>query len=287
MISCCNRIVRLLKRHHYFPHDNYTFNLIPLTSSVRKLVIRAAKYEDITTFTRNITIMSYERYGVWNHVHIECFFNRFFKKISKVCVTGPMCGKSTGERWIPLAKGQLCGMPPFHFITAPWFKLYYHIIGYQKTKSALTILLSLSTPISCYKNLVMRLVKIYLWRLFASSRGQISFSEIIVPISQFSFLAVYNYFMKYVIYYLVGIVSCSSFRAHSVNGVPRASRCLRSTATRRSVQQLDRANSKQNIKVLPDWLFLRGIFGWLFGSPHKRSVARKVIPCRGVILTLK
>ena len=48
--------------------------------------------------------------GVSNHRRLDCLLNRLFrrrsKKTSKPRVTGPLWGESTGDRWIPLAKGQ-------------------------------------------------------------------------------------------------------------------------------------------------------------------------------------
>ena len=39
-------------------------------------------------------------------VFVEQFIQADIKESSKVLITGPLCGESTGHRWIPLTKGQ-------------------------------------------------------------------------------------------------------------------------------------------------------------------------------------
>ena len=51
-----------------------------------------------------------EHDGVSNHQRQGCLLNRLFrrrsKKTSNLRITGPLCGKFTGDRWIPHTKGQ-------------------------------------------------------------------------------------------------------------------------------------------------------------------------------------
>ena len=42
-----------------------------------------------------------ERHGVSNHRQLHCLINRMLRRTSKLCVTGPLSGDSTGDRWIP------------------------------------------------------------------------------------------------------------------------------------------------------------------------------------------
>ena len=48
-----------------------------------------------------------------NHQPFDYWLNWLFrltsKEISKIRITGPFWGESTGHRWIPLTKGQSCG----------------------------------------------------------------------------------------------------------------------------------------------------------------------------------
>ena len=50
------------------------------------------------------------RHGDWNHRHIGCLFMLITKKTLRLCITGPLGGESADDRWIPLTKGQWCGM---------------------------------------------------------------------------------------------------------------------------------------------------------------------------------
>ena len=62
-----------------------------------------------------------ERHGVSNHRRLDsllnCLFRHRSKKTSKLCDTGPLWGESTGDRWIPLTKGQQRGKC-FHLMTS-------------------------------------------------------------------------------------------------------------------------------------------------------------------------
>ena len=64
-----------------------------------------------------------EHDGISNHQPRDCLFNHSFrrrsKKTSKLHVTGLCVGEFTGERWIPLTKGQLRGKC-FHLMTSSW-----------------------------------------------------------------------------------------------------------------------------------------------------------------------
>ena len=58
------------------------------------------------------TLTSHECHGVSNHQQPDDLYNRFMlasKKTPKLRVTGQLWGESTGDRWIPITKGQLCG----------------------------------------------------------------------------------------------------------------------------------------------------------------------------------
>ena len=51
-----------------------------------------------------ITVMPHQRYGVSEYRHLDFFFNGLSDlhyKLSKLRVTGPLWGESTGHRWIP------------------------------------------------------------------------------------------------------------------------------------------------------------------------------------------
>ena len=65
-----------------------------------------------------------ERDGVSNHRHLGCLLNGLFrrrsKKTSKIRVIDPLCWEFTGDRWIPLTKGQLRGKC-FHVMTSSWY----------------------------------------------------------------------------------------------------------------------------------------------------------------------
>ena len=54
----------------------------------------------------NITSSSND-HGVLNNRSIECLFSNLFRltERSKVCITVPLWGESTGDRWIPCTKG--------------------------------------------------------------------------------------------------------------------------------------------------------------------------------------
>ena len=57
-----------------------------------------------------ITVTAHERHSVPNHRQLHFVFNSLFRRTSnniKLCVTGPLCGQSTGDRWI------------FHDMTSP------------------------------------------------------------------------------------------------------------------------------------------------------------------------
>ena len=55
----------------------------------------------------------------------HCLLNSLFldntKENFKACIAGPMWGESSGDRWIPLTKGQWRGMY-FHDMTSWWYK---------------------------------------------------------------------------------------------------------------------------------------------------------------------
>ena len=70
------------------------------------------------------------RYGVSKHQPPDCLLNRLFwrrsKKISTLRVTGLLCGKFTGHRWIPRTNGQLHGKC-VHLITSSCYvQTAYH-----------------------------------------------------------------------------------------------------------------------------------------------------------------
>ena len=50
-----------------------------------------------------VTVMSHERHGIPNHHQVNCFLISLLrlttKKPSKVCITGPLWGESTGHQW--------------------------------------------------------------------------------------------------------------------------------------------------------------------------------------------
>ena len=61
--------------------------------------------------------------GVSNPRPHHCLLNRLLrcrsKKTSKLPITGPLCGKFIGDRWIPRTKGQQRGKC-FHLMTSSW-----------------------------------------------------------------------------------------------------------------------------------------------------------------------
>ena len=84
-----------------------------------------------------------ERDGVSNHRRLDCLLNLLFrhksKKTSNAPRHWPLCGESTGDRWIPLTKGQQSGKS-FHLMTSTFWCLYILValIWYQ-LESCLTV----------------------------------------------------------------------------------------------------------------------------------------------------
>ena len=70
-----------------------------------------------------------ERDGVSNHRRLDCWLNRLFsrtsKNTSKLRVTG-FVRETTGDRWIPLIKGQ----PHANCFHAIYHLCYLYILGY-------------------------------------------------------------------------------------------------------------------------------------------------------------
>ena len=64
--------------------------------------------------------------GVSNHQPYHCLLNRFFQAQIKENIRAPrhwpLCGKFTGDRWIPRTNGQLRAKC-FHLMTSSWRKL--------------------------------------------------------------------------------------------------------------------------------------------------------------------
>ena len=52
--------------------------------------------------------VSHECHGISNHWQLHCLFTHLFrrtsKKTSKLSITGPLCGESTSDQWIPHTK---------------------------------------------------------------------------------------------------------------------------------------------------------------------------------------
>ena len=60
----------------------------------------------------------YERDGVSNHCRLDCLLSCLFRRKSEK-ISWPLWGESTGDRWIPLTKGQWRGKC-FHPMTSLW-----------------------------------------------------------------------------------------------------------------------------------------------------------------------
>ena len=73
------------------------------------------------------------------------------------------------------------------------------------------------------------------------------------------------------------------------NDITWASCHLKSLAIWQVVQQLVPANNKETreaLKILHYWLFVRGIHQSLVDSPHKGPIMQKAFPCHDVIMNL-
>ena len=85
------------------------------------------------------TVTSHEPQGVWNHRQLDCFslFQQLVQgNITQNTITRhycPLLGESTGNRWIPLTKGQWC-RKRFHFVimTSSWLSWVKCIISQPK-----------------------------------------------------------------------------------------------------------------------------------------------------------
>ena len=59
-----------------------------------------------------ILVTSCERHDVTNNQQLDCLLKNLLRltaqKTSRLRITGPLCGKSTGRGWIPFTKSQLC-----------------------------------------------------------------------------------------------------------------------------------------------------------------------------------
>ena len=86
-------------------------------------------WESITTFNTNyqrhlaalkvfIRVTSHESGGVSNHRKLDCLSNCLLNKNIKLCVTGPLWGESTGDRWFP-SRGA-SNVESVHFMTSSW-----------------------------------------------------------------------------------------------------------------------------------------------------------------------
>ena len=84
--------------------------VVPLLAVTITYSIQHAPLISVWIGGRSLQWRHNERTGVSNHRRFDCLFNRLFirrsKKISKLRVTVPLWGEFTGNRWIPLTKGQ-------------------------------------------------------------------------------------------------------------------------------------------------------------------------------------
>ena len=75
-----------------------------------------------------VKFTSYELHGTSNYRQSHCFFKRLYrrtlKKNFKVPLHWPLWGESTGDRWIPLTKGQW-RRKCFHLMTSSCSSWYF------------------------------------------------------------------------------------------------------------------------------------------------------------------
>ena len=82
----------------------YQWNQTSKTRSINGIAFCYPYHSGIT-----ITATSREHHGVSKHRqlgYVCVFFGLTLNKISKLCITVSLWGKSTGDRWFPLKKGQ-------------------------------------------------------------------------------------------------------------------------------------------------------------------------------------
>ena len=68
---------------------------------------------------KSFTMIAYECHVVWNHQSYDCLivYAGPHQRNIKVCITGPLWGKFSVDRWIPRTKGQQHGKS-FHVMTS-------------------------------------------------------------------------------------------------------------------------------------------------------------------------
>ena len=93
--------------------DNSIYLRSFLWSDLPKTWIFSTPFETAvchSVLLQNPTLASFELHSISNHLSLNCLFNHLFRltatKILKLSITGPSRGESTGNRWIPLTKGQ-------------------------------------------------------------------------------------------------------------------------------------------------------------------------------------
>ena len=84
----------------------------------RWLVCFIGKLKETTTVMNykklQTAVMSYKCLSISSQQELHSYLKNMFKlskkNTSKLCITGPLWGESTGEQWIPHTKGQYCRM---------------------------------------------------------------------------------------------------------------------------------------------------------------------------------
>ena len=81
-------------------HDSYRLTITYIIC----FIIRDRDYEQLKSYKRtSITMASHERHVVSKHRSFDCFFTAHagpHQRNIKVCITGPLWGEFTGDRWI-------------------------------------------------------------------------------------------------------------------------------------------------------------------------------------------
>ena len=109
------------------PHVGPMNLVIRVASSVSCLAVCTGKWPLCTVYAytseaRIRTVTSFERHSISNHRWLDCLFKSMFKltakKISQLCLTVPLAGEFTVDRWTLCASGNAESV--FYIITLSW-----------------------------------------------------------------------------------------------------------------------------------------------------------------------
>ena len=113
---------------------------IDYISSVSSVVMSVIMSRNYDLVVHHGTILLHAHYGDVTKAHgdsdhrlLKCLFNSLLgasiKGTSKIRITGPLWRESTGDRWIPLTKGQLCGKR-FDVMTSSWVRSLFALLWF-------------------------------------------------------------------------------------------------------------------------------------------------------------